>query len=275
MSWVVVDGVRLYYERRVDGPSVLFISGATGDAGHWTGVADVLATQFTVVTYDRRGNSRSPRPADWTTTTIEEQADDAAGLLEALDLAPAIVFGTSTAAGILANVCVRHPDVLRGAIFHEPVFPSGSSSFEMARAARRALIEEGMAKGGFRLAMELFLRNVAGDQVYESLDPQLRERLLDNGSVLYEIELTPFVAYEPSPDELKAFAVPSLVTAGAANRDPSARGHWRFEVAQWLAGQLGTTVAELPGGHMAYLGEPENFARALQPLLHQLSRRQE
>jgi hypothetical protein len=69
----------------------------------------------------------------------------------------------------------------------------------MARAARRALIEEGIAKGGFRLAMELFLRNVAGDQVYESLDPQLRERLLDNGSVLYEIELTPFVAYEPSP----------------------------------------------------------------------------
>jgi pimeloyl-ACP methyl ester carboxylesterase len=92
MSWVVVGGVRLYYEGRGDGPSVLFISGATGDAGHWTGVADVLAPQYTVVTYDRRGNSRSPRPAEWTTTTIEEQADDAAGLLEALDLAPAIVF---------------------------------------------------------------------------------------------------------------------------------------------------------------------------------------
>src|SRR6185295_5664033 len=137
MSWVVIGGVRLYYEWRGEGPSVLFISGASGDAGHWTGVADALATQYTVVTYDRRGNSRSPRPADWTGTTIEEQAEDAAGLLEALDLAPAIVFGTSAAAGILANVCVRHPDVLRGAIFHEPVFPSGSSSVEMARAARR------------------------------------------------------------------------------------------------------------------------------------------
>ena len=50
-----VGGVRLYYERRGDGPSVLFISGASGDAGHWTGVADVLATQYTVVAYDRRG----------------------------------------------------------------------------------------------------------------------------------------------------------------------------------------------------------------------------
>ena len=271
MSWVDVEGVRLYYERRGDGPSVLFISGATGDAGHWTGVADVLATQYTVITYDRRGNSRSPRPAGWTTTTIAEQADDAAGLLGALDLAPAIVFGTSAATGILAGVCLRHPEVLGGAIFHEPVFPSGASNIDAVRAARRGLVEEGMAEGGLRLAMELFLRNVADDQVYESLDPQLRDRLLDNASVLFEIEMAPYVAYEPTLDELKAFRVPCVVTAGAASRDPSARGHWRFEVAQWLAGHLGTTVVELPGGHMAYLGEPEDFAEALRPVLHQLT----
>ena len=271
MSWVGVGGVRLYYERRGEGPSVLFISGASGDAGHWTGVADALATQYTVVTYDRRGNSRSPRPADWTGTTIEEQAEDAAGLLEALDLAPAIVFGTSAAAGILAGVSLRRPEVVRGAIFHEPVFPSGFPSMDTVQAARRARVEEGMAKGGPRLAMELLLRDVADDQVYESIDPQLRERLLDNGSVLYEIEIAPFVVYEPSPEELEAFGVPCFVTAGAANRDPSAPAHWRFEVAQWLANHLGTTVVELPGGHMAYLGEPEDFAEALRPLLHQLT----
>ena len=34
-----------------------------------------------VVSYDRRGYSRSPRPADWTTTSVDEQADDAAALL--------------------------------------------------------------------------------------------------------------------------------------------------------------------------------------------------
>jgi len=38
-------------------------------------------------------------------------------------------------------------------------------------------VEEGMARGGPRAAMELTLRNVTGDEVYESLDPQLRERL--------------------------------------------------------------------------------------------------
>lgn len=271
MSLADVDGVQLYYERRGGGPSVLFVSGATGDAGHWTRVADVLAGEYTVVSYDRRGNSRSPRPAGWTTTTIEEQADDAAALLGALDLAPATVFATSAATGILASLCLRHPQVLRGAIFHEPVFPAGASNIDAVRAGRRAVIEEGMAKGGPRLATELFLRNVADERVYDSLDPELRDRLLDNGEVLFGIEIAPYVAYQPTPEELNAVRVRCVVTAGATNRDPSAHGHWRYEVAQWLAGHLGTTVVDLPGGHMAYLYESEDFAEALRPLLRRLT----
>lgn len=43
----------------------MFISGATGDAGHWNEVADALADEYTILTYDRRANSRSPRPENW------------------------------------------------------------------------------------------------------------------------------------------------------------------------------------------------------------------
>ena len=111
MSSIEVNGTRIYYEKRGHGPAVLFVSGATGDAGHWTTVADILADAYTVVTYDRRANSRSLWPPGWTSTTVGEQADDAASLLRGLDLAPAIVFGTSAAAGILADLCIRHPHV--------------------------------------------------------------------------------------------------------------------------------------------------------------------
>jgi pimeloyl-ACP methyl ester carboxylesterase len=246
---------------------VLFVSGATGDAGHWTTAADILADTYTVITYDRRGNSRSPQPPGWASTTIGEQADDAAALLLGLDLVPAIVFGTSAAAGILADLCLRHPHVLHGAIFHEPVFPSGVSNIGAVRAARKALVEEGMARGGPRAAMELYLRSVAGDEVYESLDPQLRERLLGNAEVLFGIEMAPYLAYELTPGQLAAIRVPRAVTAGAGNRDSAAAGHWRYEAAQWLAAHLQTTVIELPGAHMGYLGQPEHFAKALRPIL--------
>jgi len=98
VSSIEVNGIRIYYEKRGGGPAVLFVSGATGDAGHWTTVAHILADAYTVITYDRRANSRSPRPPGWTSTTVGEQADDAAVLLCGLGLAPAIVFGTSAAA---------------------------------------------------------------------------------------------------------------------------------------------------------------------------------
>jgi pimeloyl-ACP methyl ester carboxylesterase len=271
MSSIDVNGIRLYYEERGRGPAVLFVSGATGDAGHWADVADILAGQYTVITYDRRGNSRSPRPTGWASTTVGEQADDAAALLRGLGLVPAIVFGTSAAAGILADLCLRHPRVLRGAAFHEPVFPSGVSNPGAVRARRKALIEEGMARGGPRAAMELYLRSVAGDEVYQALDPQLRERLLGNAGVLFGIEMRPFLAYEPAPGQLATIRVPRAVTAGADNRDGAAAGHWRYEAAQWLAAHLETTVIELPGAHMGYLGQPEHFARALRPILDGLT----
>ena len=96
MPRIAANGADLYYEVRGTGPAVLLIMGATGDGGHFDQLADLLADEFTVITYDRRGNGRSPAPAGWTTTSPEEQADDAAALLEALRVGPAAVFGTSS-----------------------------------------------------------------------------------------------------------------------------------------------------------------------------------
>jgi pimeloyl-ACP methyl ester carboxylesterase len=60
MPTVRVNGAELYHEIRGSGPPVLLIMGATGDGGHFDTLADLLADEFTVVTYDRRGNGRSP-----------------------------------------------------------------------------------------------------------------------------------------------------------------------------------------------------------------------
>lgn len=271
MGSIYVNGTTLHFERRGHGPSVLFISGATGDAGHWTAVAEALADEFTVITYDRRGNSRSPRPSGWAVTSTDEHADDAAGLLQALDLAPAVVVGTSVGANILSNLVLRHPSVLRGAVFHEPTYPSVSSNPDAVRAGRRALIEEGLAKGGPPAAMELFLRGVAGAETFASLDPQLRERLLCNADVYFGLEMETFFGYLPAPDQLAQVRLPCVVTAGADNRDPAAVGHWRYEASQWLAAQLGTTLVEMPDAHMPYFTQPEVFAEQLRPLLGKLT----
>jgi pimeloyl-ACP methyl ester carboxylesterase len=271
MGVMDANGTTLYYERRGNGPAVVLVSGATGDAGHWTGVAKILSAEHTVVTYDRRGNSRSPSPPGWTATTLDEQADDAAALIKVLDLDRPIVLGTSAAAGIVANLALRHPATVRAVIFHEPLFPSGVTDIDAVQAGRRAVIENGLAHGGPRGAIEAFLRSVAGDEVYDSLAPALRDRLLGNAEVLMRVELAPFVAYEPAPEEWDGLRVGRAVAAGAGSRRPDAPGHWRHESAQALADRLATDLVALPGGHMGYLDDPQAFAEGLRPVLRALA----
>jgi pimeloyl-ACP methyl ester carboxylesterase len=120
MPRVTVNGTELYYEVRGTGPPVLLIMGGTGDGGHLDALADVLADEFVVVSYDRRGNGRSPVPPGWQTTSAEEQADDAAALLNALGTGPTAVFGTSSGGNFALCLMIRHPEWVRGAILHEP-----------------------------------------------------------------------------------------------------------------------------------------------------------
>lgn len=267
MSTIDVNGASLYYELRGAGPPVLFISGATGDAGFWTGVAEALASEHTVATYDRRGNSRSPRPEGWTAAPLDEQADDAAELLRALDLAPAVVYGNSSGAVILTSLALRHPDVLRGAIFHEPPYAAVTSTEPEVRAGLESLVNGGMAKGGPPAAMELFVRWTLGDEAFESLDPSLRSRMLGNGEVFFGLEMEPLLAYLPTSEQLAGIRLPCVVAGGADNRDLAAKHHWVYEASQWLADRLGVTLIETPGAHVPQVTHPHKLADTLRPIL--------
>src|SRR5919107_3495482 len=139
-----VNGVKIYHEVRGSGPCVLFVAGATGDGGHFQRVAEILCDEFTVVTYDRRGNSRSPRPDGWDSTSTEEHSEDATRLIEALDIAPAAVFGNSAGAIIGLDLVIRHPELLRGAILHEPPMTAGMSNPEKMMGAIQQVVMGGM-----------------------------------------------------------------------------------------------------------------------------------
>ena len=60
---VDVNGAKLYYELRGTGPSLLFIPGAEGDAEEYLRVVELLEDEFTILSYDRRGDlaARGPK----------------------------------------------------------------------------------------------------------------------------------------------------------------------------------------------------------------------
>ena len=73
-----VPGARLHYRLLGRGPLVLIMQGGDGDADAMDAVAGELAEEFTVLTYDRRGLSRSTLEDPGEVPGIDGHADDAA-----------------------------------------------------------------------------------------------------------------------------------------------------------------------------------------------------
>ena len=265
-SLLEVNGARIYHEVRGSGPSVLFIAGATGDSGHFERVAGLLSDEFTTVTYDRRSNSRSPRPEGWEYTSTEEQSEDAARLIEALSIAPAAIFGNSVGAIIGLDLVFRHPELVRGAILHEPPMTEGMSNPVEVMGAIQQVVEGGMQRGGPRGGCETFFRFVAGDEAFEDLDPQLRERMLGNGETFLGIEMGAFEPYQPDEAALTAVEVPVRIMVGTESAP------FFVEAARWLADRMNVELENLPGGHTPYFDRPQEMAETLRPLLRELSR---
>jgi pimeloyl-ACP methyl ester carboxylesterase len=258
-----VNGAELYYEVRGDGPPLLLIMGMTGDAGHFETLAELLADEFTVVSYDRRGNGRSPRPAGWTATSPEEQADDAAGLLETLGFSPAAVYGSSAGAVFALCLLVRRPEVVRGAVLHEPVLVRLFDD-PNARGAVSALVQEAMAGDGPRLALERLWRHISGDANWECLQPALRERMLASAETFFEIELGSYEGFLPDDGSLAAIAAPVMVLVSEQSHAVYA------QAAERLAERLGVEVMRTPGPHCSYDDHPHQLARTIRPFLNQI-----
>ena len=266
MPGVTVNGAELYYEVRGSGPSLLLIMGATGDGGHFDTLADLLADEFTVITYDRRGNGRSPAPAGWTTTSPEEQADDAAGLVDALGVGPTAVFGTSSGGNFALWMLTRHPAAVRGAVLHEPGVYALLDDFDAIRSPLQAVVRQSMDEGGPSLAVERSWQYIAGDDAWTELSPALRERLRASAGTLFDVELGTYERHMPNDEALAAIAVPVLLVVSEDSHDFFA------EVAQRLSNRLGVDVATTPGRHGAYHDRPKELAETMRPFLREISR---
>ncbi len=88
------------------------------------------AAGFDVLTYDRRGSGCSGRD-DWPGGGAGQHADDAAGLLRALAVGPAIVVGVSSGGVVALALAARHGELVRRVVAWEPpaagVVPHGEA----------------------------------------------------------------------------------------------------------------------------------------------------
>jgi pimeloyl-ACP methyl ester carboxylesterase len=95
-SFITVDGIRLHYSDRGEGPPVVLIHGnaVTGDDWNTSGVADLLLRTHRVIIFDRPGFGHSERPRG-TVWTAVRQADLIHAALLQLRIERPVVVGHS------------------------------------------------------------------------------------------------------------------------------------------------------------------------------------
>ncbi|WP_330229179.1 alpha/beta hydrolase [Nocardia sp. NBC_00508] len=265
---VELEDVRLYHERRGTGPSIVLVHGGTVDGGFYEEIAELLSDEFTVVSYDRRGNSRSPAP-EQQTTSITQQAHDLAGLIETLELAPTVVWSSSVGAVIALDLLCRRPELLRGLIVHEPpLFPVLDNADEVLRQLAEGT-QEAIRQGGPAAALEQWGRQELG-ATFDRLSPQRRQRMFDNADAFFSIELPGFATSMPGAatlaEKLKTTQVPVCAAAAVESA-----GELLHQTSQWVADQTGTALRELPGGHLPHVDEPVATAELIRSFAHQTS----
>ena len=144
-----VPGAHLYHEVRGSGPV-------------YAGLAEQLASRYKVLTYDRRGNSRSPLDAAPGPQSIDAHGDDAHRLLSAVGVTgeePAYVFGNSSGAIIGLELAARHPEQVRTLVAHEPplfeLLPDRDRLRVVVRSVEETFVEKGTEAAGQALTAGL------------------------------------------------------------------------------------------------------------------------
>jgi pimeloyl-ACP methyl ester carboxylesterase len=250
MPHIQLSGIRLYYEERGSGAPILLINGTTGFADIWGEAVDELANIGRVIAYDRRGCTRSERPQPYDTTEVADHSADAAALLEALEATPAVLIGRSYGGGVALHLAMTRPELVRALVLLEPgvlgLSDEGTRAIE--ELTTRVLAEVDIHGPGF--AAEALLRDVLGDEVWDSLPAEVQDAFRDNSqAALAELRGKDL---QVQPGDLAAVTQPVLVVGGE-DSPPGFR-----QINQAVLGELpNATELVVSGGHLLSPAHPE------------------
>ncbi|HEX8086363.1 MAG TPA: alpha/beta hydrolase [Solirubrobacteraceae bacterium] len=154
MPTVFLGAVDLSYVEEGEGPAVVLVHGMASSGADW----EASGAEGRFVAYDRRGYGDSTAPDPYTRTTVNEQAEDLAGLVSALDAAPALLVGADFGALVVLDVLLRHRALARAAVLVDPPLYQFAPETTEALSAERLALEDALREGGPEEAVERWLR---------------------------------------------------------------------------------------------------------------------
>lgn len=264
MSTSQVNGVRIYWEIAGDlGDPMVLVHGSWGDHQNWASVVPALSRSFRVLTYDRRGHSRSERPAGQ--GSVRDDVTDLVALLEQLRHTPAHVVGNSFGASIVLRLAAARPELFRSLVVHEPPLfglLKDEPKAEQALAAvqeRMSAVVSLLTAGDWLGGARQFVETIAfGPGAWAELPEEVRETFVFNGPTWLD-EVHDPGALEIDLSGLRGSAAPVLLTIG--DQSPP---FFSLVVDRIAAVMPQATLRTYGGaGHVPHLSHPEEYVRVL------------
>jgi pimeloyl-ACP methyl ester carboxylesterase len=131
MARAILDGVTLGYVEAGAGPPAVLVHGMACGWRMWRSQIRALRPHYRTIAYDHRGHGCSSAPDDAAAYSQVILADDLAGLIRHLGLAPARVIGLSLGGAVAIELAIRHPALVAALVLADA--GSGSDDPEAAR----------------------------------------------------------------------------------------------------------------------------------------------
>jgi pimeloyl-ACP methyl ester carboxylesterase len=258
---VHTEGADIVYDYEGQGPLLLLIAGGNGDGTRYGRLAALLASDYTVVTYDRRAECRSTGD---TTVDLDmaQQARDAKAVIRAMGAEDAYVFGNSAGANVGIKVAEDHPEAIKALIAHEPpvmsFLPDAEKYLRFVDDVHATFLAQGAPA-----AMRKFAQSLVG---FDGPPPALGDQSRDSFDHFLARSYLTISRYKPDLDTIRRHGVRIVTAAGRRSADA-----YYARTARVMAERLGCRYVDMSGNHLAFVIEPAVFAAELRHILQELS----
>jgi pimeloyl-ACP methyl ester carboxylesterase len=250
-----VTGIAVQRQGPENGPLVVLVHGSMDRMAGMAKLARRLATDCSVISYDRRGYGESV--AHLGPFTMEYQVAD---LLALLDGRRCVLVGHSYGGNVVLAAADRHPELVAAiALYETPL--SWLPWWPGTTAGANALATRGRPEE----AAERFMRRMIGDQLWDRLPERTKAARRAEGPALVG-ELTDLRNHEP----WSASRIECPVMAG---RGELGQPHHAAST-EWIAAAVrdATSVTLTGCRHGAHASDPDQFAERLVRPAIELSR---
>lgn len=251
-------GVDLFYRVGGSGSPLLLIHGTQPDGDTWGHCFDKLASRHQVITYDRRGFSRSIHSPIMDYTT---HAEDAKALLKQLGVGPATIVGWSWGGIVALELAAQAPELVNNLILIEPAWQVKKHlTFTLFKAVgkvqmlRRFKGDSAAAEAFFRWAHQY----KTGGTAFDHFSAEVRETIRRNAAAIVK-EIDAGTGEKLTPERVASIRCPVDCIQGELSAPEFGKAIERITKLIPLA-----KIQFIPGtSHAIHFDRPDEFVAAI------------